>query len=53
MKNHTIIKLITALLFLAVLLGTATIITEVLLGYSGFTAINGKNSVITLQEDCQ
>ncbi len=48
MNNHTIIKAVAVLLFLTVLIGTATIITEVLLGYSGFTVINGKNSVITL-----
>jgi hypothetical protein len=53
MKNHTIAKLITGLLFLTVLIATANIITEVMLGYSGFALINGKNSVITLQPGCQ
>ena len=48
MKNHTIAQIIMGLLFLTVLMATAIIVTEVLLGYSGFAIINGKHSVITL-----
>jgi hypothetical protein len=34
-------------------IATAVIITEVVLGYSNFTKINDKPSVITLAEGCQ
>ena len=53
MKNHTLAKIIAVLIFLALLAITAAIVTEVLLGFSGFREINGQKGVILLEEGCK
>ena len=54
MRNHTLAKIISVLTFLALLSVTAAIVTEVLLGYSGFREINnGQKKAILLEDGCK
>lgn len=47
MKNHTLLTAITLLVGTTGFLSTAIIITQVVLGYSGFKSVNAK-TVFTL-----
>jgi hypothetical protein len=51
-KNNLPLKLLFSLLFLDTLLATLALTAQVLHGYSGFEALNGRQQVISLDIKC-